>query len=182
MLTYRESENRMGQLIYCGIGSRETPRHILTDMTGIAKDLAEHGWVLRSGFAGGADMAFYNGAKANGGKMENYIPWGGFNQHPKSVSFIRPAMTQELLELAKEHHPNWDACSMAAKKLHARNGCQILGLDLKTPVKMVICWTPNAKSGGGTGQAIRIARANNIPVFDLADDKAFDRLVAFVQE
>ncbi|HRY03076.1 MAG TPA: hypothetical protein P5256_08115, partial [Beijerinckiaceae bacterium] len=33
----------------------------------------------------------------------------------------------------------------------------------------VICWTKDARGGGGTGQAIRLARAHGVPVFDLAD-------------
>lgn len=51
-------------------------------------------------------------------------------------------------------------------KLQARNSYQILGLDLNTPSNFVICWTKNGKGSGGTGQAIRIARAYNIPIFD----------------
>ena len=48
-----------------------------------------------------------------------------------------------------------------------RNACQILGMDGETPVSMVICWTPKGLRTGGTGQALRIAEAFNIPIFDL---------------
>jgi hypothetical protein len=49
----------------------------------------------------------------------------------------------------------------------ARNCYQMLGLDLKTPVEFVICWTPQGKGAGGTGQALRIARDLKIPIYDL---------------
>jgi hypothetical protein len=32
---------------------------------------------------------------------------------------------------------------------------------------MVICYTPNGQGGGGTGQAIRIARDHGIEIHDL---------------
>ena len=48
----------------------------------------------------------------------------------------------------------------------ARNGYQILGKDLKTPVRFVICYTPNGDRIGGTAQALRIAMDLKIPVFN----------------
>lgn len=49
----------------------------------------------------------------------------------------------------------------------ARNTCQVLGLNLDSPVKAVICYTPGGSGSGGTGQAIRIAQAYKIPVIDM---------------
>jgi hypothetical protein len=59
---------------------------------------------------------------------------------------------------------------------------QILGDDLKTPVDFVLCWTPDGAetstsySTGGTGQAIRLAIANSIPVFNSHNADALQRL------
>lgn len=63
-----------------------------------------------------------------------------------------------------------------------RNVCQILGADLHTPVQMVICWTKGGKLVGGTAQALRIARANNIPIFNLALDSSGPALMEFLNE
>ena len=38
---------------------------------------------------------------------------------------------------------------------------QVLGLDLKTPSKFLICWTPEGKEKGGTATAIKLAIINN---------------------
>jgi len=46
---------------------------------------------------------------------------------------------------------------------------QILGADLRSPVEMVVCWTPGARGRGGTGSGICLARSREIPVHDLAD-------------
>lgn len=81
--------------------------------------------------------------------------------------------------MAEQFHPNWGACTPSAQAFHARNCHQVLGWFLDTPANLIICWTPEAQASGGTGQAIRIARANNIPVFDLADPASFDKLDNF---
>ena len=59
----------------------------------------------------------------------------------------------------------------------ARNALQVLGTDGQTPVDFIMCWTPNGSGSGGTGQAIRIARALNIPVFDLGHQRILDRAI-----
>ena len=52
---------------YAGIGSRETPKEILKEMTKIGQELESKGYTLRSGGAIGADKAF-EGANQNNGK------------------------------------------------------------------------------------------------------------------
>ena len=179
---------------YTGIGSRETPQKILEVMTQLGLELAANNWTLRSGGAEGADTAFESGcneaasemcfnANPNSGidcgicpltkcgfaKKEIYIPWPGFQG--RRYGCIYPVDEEgwvEAMNLAERFHPAWNRCSQGARKLHARNGFQVLGLDLKTPSKFIVCWTPGGKGGGGTGQAIRIARSWSIPIYDLA--------------
>ncbi len=151
---------------YTGIGSRETPDRILDVMTATAIQMAGFGFTLRSGHADGADKAFESGAALK----EIYLPWRGFNG---STSPLLP--TPDAFIMAEKFHPAWDRCSQAAKKLHARNCHQVLGHDLNTPSEFVICWTKGALGGGGTGQAIRIAKAHGIMVHDLADPDTLRR-------
>lgn len=150
-------------VFYAGIGSRETPSEILKLMTKIAEKQNVDGLILRSGGADGADTAFERGA---GSRKEIWVPWIGFNDHP-STNIPKPA----AYEMAAKFHPAWHKCSLGARKLHARNVHQVLGRDLKTPITKVICWTKDAAGGGGTGQAIRIAKAHEILIHDLADPK-----------
>jgi hypothetical protein len=150
-------------------------------MFDLGVQLGQKAWTLRSGFAEGADMAFCRGADQADGSMEIFIPWVGFNNAPRDhPAIIVPNLSPELVALARQYHPAWGRCSIGAKRLHARNGCQILGLNLKTPTDMVICWTPHGSGSGGTGQALRIARAYNIPIFDLAVASVMDELNQFI--
>jgi hypothetical protein len=142
---------------YAGVGSRETPSFVLSLMRDIGAYFAREGWVLRSGAAKGADRAFESGCDRESGVKEIYT----------ADSDIPP----QAFDIAKKIHPAWNRCSPYAKKLHARNCMQVLGPDLLTPVKMVICWTKDGGYTGGTATAMRLADANNIPVFNLKFEK-----------
>jgi hypothetical protein len=78
-----------------------------------------------------------------------------------------PEIVSRAQEIARKYHPAWNNLSHAAKKLMTRNTFQILGYDLNTPVSFVVCWTLGGKIQGGTGQALRIAKDMNIPIFNL---------------
>jgi len=161
--------------VYTGVGSRETPRFFLERISVIARRLGEMGWIVRSGGADGADSAFAQGAFDALTMPEVYLPWPNFNKIGYAT-LERPQ--DEAFSIAKQHHPAWDRCSRGARMLHARNVHQVLGPDVTNPdpSRFLICWTPDAEGGGGTGQAIRIARHYEVPVFDLCDAEAFARV------
>ena len=145
---------------YAGIGSRETPKEFLDLFTKIASWLSKNGYVLRSGGADGADLAFEKGVTNN--LKEIYLPWKYFNNSNSDLV----VHDEEAFQLAEKFHPYWQILKQGAKKLHARNTHQVLGRDLLTPSDFIICWTKNGKELGGTAEAIRIAKAYNIPIFN----------------
>jgi len=149
---------------YAGVGSRETPPEILNKMTEIAERLASYDWLLRSGGADGADLAFEAGCDKVGGMKEIFLPWQGFN---KSASTLYTP-SQDALILASTIHPAWNKLSYGSKKLHARNCHQVLGEDLDKPVDLVVCWTPKGKETGGTATAIKLAKMYKIRIINLA--------------
>ncbi len=156
--------------VYAGVGSRQTPGHVLDRMRRIAGALSERGWILRSGGADGADDAFGTAALY----AQIYLPWPGFNgwKGPASEVFDRP--TPLAYEIAARHHPGWQYLSRGPRALHARNVHQVLGASCTAPAAFVLCWTPDGATTkttaktGGTGQAIRIAVAHGVPVWNLA--------------
>ena len=77
------------------------------------------------------------------------------------------ALMDKAMDLASRFHPAWDKLTGPTHRLMARNAFQILGPLLDSPVLFVLCWTPSGKGQGGTGQAIRMANALDIPVFDM---------------
>ena len=157
---------------YTGVGARATPDHVLEFMEEFAKLAGRGNLCLRSGGASGADAAFERGCDAVDGHKEIYLPWKGFNGNK---SILHNLINDNVAKaIAANHHPAWDKCNSAAKKFHTRNVYQILGHDLNNPSQFVMCWTEGGKGRGGTGQAIRIANAYGIPVFDLGDPRIWD--------
>lgn len=159
---------------YTGIGSRKTPKEVLDLFVVLAEYLAKKGYVLRSGAAPGADSAFETGCDKANGLKEIYLPWANF-ENSKSPLVVKD---EKAFKIAKYFHPHWKNLSYGAKKLHARNVHQVLGLNLKTPSDFIICWTKNGTGSGGTGQALRIARYYNIPVFDAGKYKDIEKTKA----
>jgi hypothetical protein len=150
------------KIYYAGIGSRKTPPDILEEMKVVGYVLAKEGFILRSGGADGADSAFEKGCDQAKGEKEIFLPWKDFNGN----SSIHYTPSPEAFELAEKHHPHWNSLKHGAKCLHARNGHQILGADLKTPVSVVVCYSCGV---GGTEQALRIARSLNIFEYNFCD-------------
>lgn len=176
--------------IYAGVGARATPDAVLTLMTSVAAALAALGYTLRTGGAPGADQAFTAGAARARGRIEMYLPQPGYER--RALKMLAPfTVLQEqpsaaAMTLAARYHPAWTRLSPTVQRLHARNAHQILGADLQSPARMVICWTADGsldgstRAAGGTGQALRIAAAHDVSVFNLARPEHLARLQALV--
>ena len=165
-----------------GIGSRKTPQTICGAIFKIGTWCAVQKIEISSGHADGADWAFESGC---GKFCTVYLPWPRFNSQLKMCGTpIVPGFTKEIMELSKKYHPSFDSLSAGAKKLIARDAFQVLGLDLKSPVDAIVCWTKDAKVVGGTGQALRIAKAYNIPVLNMASEEynTADKVIAKLKE
>jgi len=164
---------------YAGIGSRQTPQEVLSEMHRIGAFLAKRNFILRSGGADGADSAFEQGCCSANGKMEIFLPWRGFNGNK---SPLYASVEPKAMMLASSVHPVWSVLSHAAKQLHARNCYQILGQSLDDPVDIVICWTPAGAVVGGTATAIVLAERYKIPVYNLAVARDKDSLREYFKE
>lgn len=148
---------------YAGIGSRETPRGMCRALEMFARRAHMAGYRCRSGGAVGADAAFESG-------------------DPDTLVIGPHEATEEALATASVHHPAWHACNDYARRLHGRNVQIILGPHLNQPALFVICWTNAPPRRGGTRLGMDVARANQIPVFNLAEDAALMITEAFGPE
>lgn len=163
---------------YAGIGSRDAPTEVLRAFENIAEQLALEGFILRSGGAKGADKAFETGCDRVGGQKEIFLPWRGFEGSTSNLVVCN----NRAFEIAKRFHPNWYNMTFGGQKLQARNSHQVLGWDLETPSSFIICWTMNGSGRGGTGQAIRIAKHYNIPVFDAGSYACVEKMMEELKE
>lgn len=164
-------------MIITGIGSRETPNNILKEMQKIGEYCLNNKITVRSGHADGADWAFEKGAQE---RCIVYLPSNTFNNHliSKSKKVIVPDNIK-YDKITDQFHPNPRALSKFARLLMNRNACQVLGLNLDKATNYIICWTKDGQASGGTGQALRIAKAYHIPVFNMYFEElnTFEKIV-----
>lgn len=166
-------------MIYTGIGARKTPCPILNAMVQVGEYMYNAGHTLRSGGAQGADRAFEIGADYSFGRKRNSRNLCKLKDPPELKEIYLPikdwqgnisplyTVSHEAMIIASKYHPRWDPLPTFVKLLMGRNSYQLLGLNLKTPTDFIVCWTPGGKVVGGTGQALRMAAAYGIPIFNL---------------
>ncbi len=161
-----------------GIGSRSTPEEVKPIILSLAEVLVKKGFILRSGGAEGSDSFWEEAYDKFAGQKEIYLPWKKFAKNESPLYRIE----KEAFDLASTIHPAWGRLSFGGKKLHARNCYQVLGLDLKTPSSLIICWTKDAEKVGGTRTAIMLAEKYNIPVYNLASKDVVDSIMEICQK
>lgn len=170
--------------VYAGIGGRKTPVYILELMTVLGEHFANQGYCLRSGNAVGADQAFHFGAcKVPEHEAEIYLPWSSYNldQCPDRKDTIAMVpLPDEAYRIAAQYHRAWGRLSDGSKALFARNTLIILGPTLDNPVDWVVCWTDNTT--GGTAHALKLAKANDVRIFNLHEKKVFDGYMALYKQ
>jgi hypothetical protein len=107
------------------------------------------------------------------GLGEIYLPWAQFQSNVQG--YFTPKLYEAedwAWEVAERYHPRWKYLKIGAKMLHARNTHQIMGPNITSELsRFVICWTKDGKETGGTAQAMRLARALEIPIYNLATDE-----------
>jgi len=170
-------------MFYAGIGSRETPPEFQEFMAKLAKAFERLGFTLRSGNANGADKAFESGT------AKKVIFPGGMDIGMTELKIARalhgnPAAVDKLKDKNGNSIADW------AWKTMSRNIYQIFGKDLDIPSDFVVCWTPDGaettkergRETGGTGQAIDMANRKGIPVFNLAKEGSYEKLMEYVNK
>lgn len=168
----------MDKLYYSGIGSRETPEHILEDMYYLGIYLSNCGYVLRSGNARGADTAFSKGCDAVMGDSEIYLPYDNFNNGCRnSILVTNKKIIKQAIDIMKTCKSSSYTWNNRNTPYHSRNVFQVLGHNLMTKSSLVICYTDTGAESkedvimrndcSGTSTAITLASMLNIPVINM---------------
>lgn len=185
---------------YAGVGSRDTPQDMLDLMYRMAKVLCDLGWVGNSGEAPGADWYFHEGARVSRnygpGMFNAIIPWNGFKTQNEVKVYEKPG--NNIYVMDNYRRKKAEVLGIGARKtlaglntpgkvaLHARNAMQVLGMDLRSPIKFLVCWAkPVGKEGkvsGGTNTAVALALHFGIDVINLATPHGLGRALAFLEE
>lgn len=170
---------------FTGVGSRDVTPEEAATMRRIGYLLARgYGYRLRSGKAIGSDSAFQQGvekaiSEGMGNHPEIYLAWRGESCSPEERALwpvsseydIVPAYHyRTAISIASAVHGWWDKLRRGGKALHTRNVYQVCGMDLESPSDFLIYCADHDKNGiakGGTRTAVELAKAMEIPVFNI---------------
>lgn len=159
---------------FAGVGSRKAPDEALDAAADASIYLCRRGFKLRSGAAEGMDEAFEAAWTGPPGSKQIFLPKKGFNGSKSLLYEISP----EAYHVARKYHPYWHMLDDFSERAMGRNSYQVLGPSIFNRwdwSSFLFCWTKDrangttrltSKASGGTGQAIRVAAAHGIPVFN----------------
>lgn len=166
------------------MGSKEHPPETLR----LAEEVAEYLKSI-SGFKvivrTGGNLGFEEIFEKVISEKEVFLPWKGFNGNRDS-KYTRPS--PKCSEIISKIILTFDKIKEGAKPIFMRIAHVILGKDLNARAECLITWSPdgaetkdkvNVKTGYAS-TAILLANAVKIPVFNLHNPDAFDRLKVFV--
>lgn len=158
---------------YIGIGDKTTPPAIIDRIKEIGSKLSDKGYILRTPGFTDAEKAFESSTE----NKEIYLPWKkasteGLNIDDKDKVF---RYSKDIPEIARKIVPVYENLPIAPKAMIDRDIAMVLGKDLRSPVKFVLCWTPDGAEKlsektmktGFIGTIITLCTIVKIPVFNL---------------
>ena len=163
---------------YAGIGHRNTPEKVRDMMTNIGSQLAQMGFILRSGNAIGADQAWEEGVTR---KMKEIFIVSRKHSCPFGII---PKFTQEQWDFVVSHYPGGSKAfgkqNEYVQKLFLRNLNILCGKNLDDKVDFVAYWHEGEHCDGGTGHTVAMAKTLEIPCLNIwrgKDQQAMDEFV-----
>jgi len=142
----------------------------------VGAQFAEKGWGLSTGNALGADQAFAAGFnRVAPERVELWLPWSRYERDTvllyNKVALASESRPKHVTAASQAVGDSWSYLKQSVQKLLVRNAMIILRQE-QGPVDLVVAWPMQTAEGwSGTGHAMRIAAANNIPVFLLPEHR-----------
>lgn len=155
---------------YAGIGASDITLRESYAIECVATHLAKNRMMLYSGHLPGAGYSFEIGAEVNHSVV--FLPWKHFNGKVKCRT-DQVAVTGEDRQSRSSvsmYHPNPKRLSKGAMSCMACHWNLVMGHGGYPPVSFVLCCATPTKGGhvvGSTGQAVRIAKDNDILVINI---------------
>lgn len=166
---------------YAATGNREAPPEILKKFEEIARKLETLGYTARVGGFEGIEETVEKATTKN----EIHLPWREFGQKQSKFTFT----TDRAMAIAKMFHPTFDTMKKSVQLFLAKNARIVMGDKMNSPALFLLCWTEDGvesakektSRSGFTGHPIAIASAVGIPIFNLGNPSAEQRLNLYLE-
>lgn len=174
----------MNYKAYAGTGDRMTPVEVQEKMKSLAQYLDSLGYTYRGNGSKVPGDSFELGSN----RKELYLPWNKFNDKTSDFNKKNAKFSQDVYDLSAKFFPKLSTLKDSVQKIISTDAFILLGENLRDPVKFLVLWTPdgcevekniNFKTTGFMAQAIKIACASKIPIFNLHNPDAVQRCKDF---
>lgn len=156
---------------YAMIGTREMSEKMYDRFVKVARFLVKRGHHIHTGGATGADEAAMVGAASvDVSKLHVFLPWADYNSDliPEGANtYLYDEKTcPNWFASVDRYHPKPASLTRGPRALHARNYGIVM---FPEPVDAVIAvpGSLNPEKWGGTGQGMRIAIGENVPLYNV---------------
>lgn len=163
------------------VGNTGAPETLIPLIRDIAGLLQQNGYTIRVSALDGFDKMAMEVIQGH----ELYLPWKGFNEIQGGFGNYN---SDESKEMAKRYLQDWDGMKDFQKAFFSKNARLVLGKTVKEPCQLVIVWSDDGVEGPANrtarsshaGHAAAIAKAMNIPVINLSNPDAMNRVKRFL--
>lgn len=167
-------------LPFVATGPRDAPASALSKMISFIEELETLGYTLRNGGRDGAEDLFEKSVK----RKEIHLPWKGFLDKDSKFTFT----TDAARILASRFHPSYDNLKPVIQTFLATDVRMVMGKDLRSPALFLMVWSEDGAETliektartGNAGQAISVACALKIPIFNFGKSDAEQRLRTYL--
>lgn len=112
-------------------------------------------------------------------KPEVYLPYDGKDGIYQD-DFTKP--DPDAYVIGEIVHSNWNGISQVLQDTYAANMHSLGGHDLQDNSDFLITWSSNGRPSGSAGMVERAAKILEIPVFNLGNEDAVAKLIAFIED
>lgn len=163
-------------------GNYGAPEQLVPLIREIADLLRQHGYEIRISAMDGFDKLVLDNVPG----AEIHLPWKDFNQVQNAFSTFN---SDECKEFAKRYMPDWSTVKESHQAFFAKNARLVLGKTCKQPCQISIIWSEDGVEGPANrgprsahaGHIAAISHAMNIPVINISNPNAVQRLRQFLE-
>lgn len=183
---FQRKEEVLDPTVYlpCSVaGNKEAPPEVLAKIKELVTFLSDNGFTVRTGCDGAVELAADEAAVQ---KRERILPWRDFAEKESKLTWN----SERAFFVAKMFHPTFDTMKKGIQHILAKNARLILGDKMNSPSRLLLVWTEDGiehaknKTGktGLVGHTIAIASAAGVPIYNLGNPTAEQRLREYVAQ
>jgi hypothetical protein len=183
---FQRKEEPLDPTIYfpCAVsGNKEAPQEVLSRIADLVRLCNEKEITVRTGCEGPVELAADDAAT---GRRERILPWRDFQEKESKLTFN----SERAHAIAKKFHPTYDNMKRGIQHILAKNARLILGDKMTSPARFLLTWTEDGiehardktSRTGLAGHIISIATAAGVPIYNLGNPTAEQRLREYLSQ